>query len=101
MVSGYSRQEILAKLHDASGDMATFYQIPAVNYRGQTKDTGEFYSEVIADWCCNNINLFKKIPTITREASYWVSSHNGIPENKNSNREEELIAMAMSVESVK
>jgi len=39
MASGYSKQEILEKLQDASGDMATFYQIPAINYRGRTEDT--------------------------------------------------------------
>ena len=95
MASGYSKQEILEKLQDASGDMATFYQIPAINYRGRTVDTRELYSEVIADWCCNNISLFRMMPAITRESSYKTPSHDGIPKNADSNREEELIAMAM------
>ena len=95
MASGYSKQEILEKLQEASGDMATFYQIPAINYRGRTEDTGELYSEVIAGWCCENINLFDKIPAITREASYKTPSHDGVPPSADSNREEELIAMAM------
>lgn len=30
---------------------------------------------------------------ITREALYKIESHDGIPKSKNSNREEELIAM--------
>ena len=95
MSRGYTRQAFLEKVEDASKDIATFYQQDFVNYRGRTTDTNEYYTEIIAKWCCDNILIWNAIPRITRESSYRVTSHDGVSNTPISNREEELIAMEM------
>lgn len=90
---GYTRAELLEKVESASHEMNLFYKQDFINYRGKTRDTGELYNEVVAEWCIENIERFDLIPMITRESTYKIESHDGIPKNENSNREEELIAM--------
>ena len=75
---GYSRDEILQKCKVAFDDIKTFYKQPFINYNGRTYDTNEYYTEVIADFLCNNISSYiKGIPLITREASYKTADHDG------------------------
>lgn len=91
----YTRQEILDMITAASNNIATFYQQPFINYRGRTKDTKEYYTEIVAEWCCNNFHLLENIPTITRNGSYRMESHDGFTDAPDSNRKEERIAMEM------
>lgn len=95
MAKDYTMEELWQRAELAGQDIATFYKQPFINYRGWTSDSGELYTEIIAKWCIENIRLFDQIPQITREASYKTPSHNGKPGNTDSNRTEELIAMAM------
>ena len=37
-----------------SKDISTLYKEDFINYRGNTTDTGEKYTEVVADWLLNN-----------------------------------------------
>lgn len=92
---GYTRNEILERLEDSASRIALFYKEDFINYRGKTTDTKEDYTEVISEWLLSHIDLLEEIPTITRETSYCMDGHDGIPDNPNSIREEELIAMAM------
>ena len=73
----YTREEIIKKLQDSSKDMSTLYTQTFINYTGKTTDTKEKYTEVIAEWLLNNINLLYKIKKITRLSSYKVDSHDG------------------------
>lgn len=82
-------------LNNATLNMAMFYKQNFVNYIGTTSDTGEIYSEVICEWLLNNLSLLKTIPTITRNTTYKTTSHDGVPPKGESNRNEELIAMAI------
>ena len=92
---GYTKQDTLDKCQEKLNDLKTFYQAPIVNYRGKTCDTGDYYTEVIAEFVCNNIDLFSsKIPVITRKASYKTASHKG-EYSSTSNRDEEVIAIKM------
>ena len=50
---------------------------------------------MIAEWLLDHLPLFEQIREITRLSPYDVDGHDGVPDNPNSNREEELIAMAM------
>ena len=93
ILMGYTRKDLLGKVESASCEMHLFYKQDFINYRGRTTDTGEIYSEIIAEWCIENITRFASIPMITREAKYKIKTHDGIPRNEDSNREEELIAM--------
>ncbi len=90
---GYTRNELLEKIESASHKMNLFYKQDFINYRGKTRDTEELYNEIVAEWCIENIDRFNSIPMITRESTYKIESHDGIPKSENSNREEELIAM--------
>lgn len=92
----YTRQKIISACKLAlEENIATFYQADFINYRGVTTDTDELYNEIVCEFICDNIELFKNtIPNITRKNSYKVESHNG-EYSENSNREEELTAMKM------
>lgn len=91
---GYLRKEIIEKCQYAMQDISNFYKADFVNYRGETTDTGECYTEVIAEYLCNRIEVFEGIHKITRETSYKTPSHNGIF-SETSNRLEEITAMRL------
>lgn len=91
----YTEKEILDQIEIAKGDMNTFYQQKFVNYTGKTKDTKVYYTEVVAEWCCKNIDLLKSIDMITREQTYKTESHADVVINEESNREEEILAKHM------
>jgi hypothetical protein len=91
----YKKHDFLQMLVDASINMHLFYKQPFINYSGCTADTKEPYTEVISEWLLDNIYLLHNIPVITRKSCYFTPSHTGIPTNSNSNRKEELIAMAI------
>ena len=92
MANGYTKNEIINKLENLK-DISTLYKEDFINYRGNTTDTGEKYTEVIAEWLLNNVNLFGNIQKITRNSSYKVETHDGKHDNTKSNRKEEIIAM--------
>ena len=95
-MSTYSKDEIIKKLEVAKSEMWKFYSQDFVNYRGKTSDKeGYYYTEIIAKWLLNNIELFNDIKMISRENSYKVDSHDGKIKNKDSRREEEIIAMKL------
>ena len=76
--------------------MWKFYSQDFVNYRGKTSDKErDYYTEIIAEWLLDNIELFNDIKMISRENSYKVDSHDGKNKDKDSNREEEKIAMKL------
>ena len=95
-MSTYSKNEIIKKLEVAKSEMWKFYSQDFVNYRGKTSDKeGYYYTEIIAKWLLNNIELFNDIKMISRENSYKVDSHDGKIKNEKSGREEEIIAMKL------
>lgn len=91
----YTKTQILRRLDEMASNMALFYQGGCINYRGKTADTEEYYTEVIAEWLLQHLKWLEGIKPITRQASYRVAGHDGKPEHPDSNRKEELIAMAM------
>ena len=95
-MSTYSKDEIIKKIEVAKSEMWKFYSQDFVNYRGKTSDKeGYYYTEIIAKWLLDNIELFNDIKMISRENSYKVDSHDGKIKNKDSGREEEIIAMKL------
>ncbi|WP_288622744.1 hypothetical protein [uncultured Brachyspira sp.] len=92
MANGYKRDEIINKLENLK-DISTLYKEDFINYRGDTIDTKEKYTEVIAEWLIKNFNLFDNIKKITRQSSYKVDTHDGKHNNQNSNRLEEIMAI--------
>ena len=91
----YSKEEIIKKLEVAKSEMGQFYSEDFLNYISETSDKERDYTEIIAGWLLDNIELFNEIKLITREKSYKVKTHDGIIKNEESNREEEKIAMQL------
>lgn len=92
MANGYKKDEIINKLENLK-DISTLYKEDFINYRGDTTDTKEKYTEVVSEWLLNNIDLLYKIKKITRESTYKVNTHKGKHNNQNSNRLEEIMAI--------
>ena len=91
----YSKDEIIKMMEEAKSDMKNFYKKEFVNYSGETSDTKEYYTEIIAEWLLDNFYLFDTIKMISRESSYKVKTHDGKIKDEKSNREEEKIAMEL------
>ncbi|TKZ36341.1 hypothetical protein [Brachyspira catarrhinii] len=91
MANGYTKNEIINKLENLK-DISTLYKEDFINYRGNTTDTKEKYTEVVAEWLLNNIDLLYKIQKITRLSSYKVETHDG-KYTPRPNPSEEIIAM--------
>ncbi|MCO5252465.1 MAG: hypothetical protein M9949_13745 [Candidatus Kapabacteria bacterium] len=69
------------------------YKDNCVNWTGKTKDTDEFYTEIIANELLRNLKEFDKIPTVTRTESYYRENHCNIEiDICESNRNEEIFA---------
>ena len=95
-MSTYSKDEIIKKLEESKSEMGQFYSQDFVNYRGKTSDKErDYYTEIIAKWLLDNIELFNDIKMISRESSYKVDSHDGKIKNEKSEREEEIMAMKL------
>ena len=95
-MSIYSKDEIIKKLEVAKSEMWKFYSQDFVNYRGKTSDKErDYYTESIAKWLLDNIELFDDIEMISRKSNYKVKTHDGVIKNEGSNREEEKIAMKL------
>lgn len=96
---GYTKEQILAQCRDAFQEKSTFYKKDFINYRGKTIDTDEYYTEVIAEFLCDNITDYRNgIDCITRKNSYCTKGHDG-EYDSGSNREEEKIAMQIFKQS--
>ena len=91
----YSKEEIIKKLEVAKSEMGQFYSEDFLNYISETSDKEGDYTEIIAEWLLDNIELFNEIKLITREKSYKVKTHDGIIKNEESKCEEEKIAMKL------
>ena len=95
MAIKFSKNEILEMIENAKFDIRSFYKQDFVNYAGKTKDSREYYTEIIAEWLLSHVDLFNKIKLINREGSYRIESHDGKIINQESNRAEEKIAMKL------
>lgn len=96
-MSGYTKQEIIDTINSAVEDGDLIYQLKCINYKGNTSDTKEKYTEVIAEYLLNNIDILESnITQITRNSSYNIESHDGkITNEETSNRIEEITAKKM------
>ena len=91
----YSKEEIIKKLEESKSEMGQFYSENFLNYISETSDKEGDYTEIIAGWLLDNIELFDDIEMISRKSNYKVKTHDGIIKNEGSKREEEKIAMKL------
>lgn len=97
---GYTKEFIYNACREAAtNDIQRFYTSKFINYRGKTSDTNEYYTEVVASWLLDNLDVLNDIPTISRTSGYRVPSHDGVIKNPKSNRKEEIIALEMFQQS--
>lgn len=91
----YSKEEIIKKLEESKSEMEQFYSENFLNYIGETSNEEGDYTEIIAGWLLDNIELFDDIEMISRKSNYKVKTHDGVIKNEGSKREEEKIAMKL------
>lgn len=60
MANGYKKDEIINKLENLK-DISTLYKEDFINYRGDTTDTKEKYTEVIAEWLIKKLKQKRKL----------------------------------------
>ena len=60
MANGYKKDEIINKLENLK-DISTLYKEDFINYRGDTIDTKEKYTEVIAEWLIKKLKQKRKL----------------------------------------
>ena len=96
-MSSYTKQEIINTIISALEDKNFIYQLDCINYKGKTSDTKEKYTEVIAEYLLNNLDILESsIDKITRSSSYKTSTHDGNVINEStSTRIEEITAKKM------
>ena len=87
----YSKEEIIKKLEESKSEMGQFYSENFLNYIGETSNEEGDYTEIIARWLLDNIELFDDIEMISRKSNYKVKTHDGVIKNEGSKREEEKI----------
>ena len=91
----YSKEEIIKKLEESKSEMGQFYSENFLNYISETSNKEGDYTEIIAGWLLDNIELFDDIEMISRKSNYKVKTHDGVIKNEGSKREEEKIAMKL------
>ncbi len=76
MSKEYTRAETLYRLNNV-GDFSRLYNKEFIKQKGKTKDTEEYYTEVMAKELEKNKQRFEKIKQITRKSTYkW---HKPVP----------------------
>ena len=60
MANGYKKDDIINKLENLK-DISTLYKEDFINYRGDTIDTKEKYTEVIAEWLIKKLKQKRKL----------------------------------------
>lgn len=89
----YSEKQILENLDEGAKDIAVFYQLKCINYRGKSNE-GKYYTEIISEWCLRHLDLFENIEAIKREQNYKIKPHEN-PQKTYTNRKEENLAKEM------
>lgn len=89
----YKEEQIIQNLEEGAKNIATFYQLKCINYRGKSTE-GKYYTEIIAEWCLQHLDLFEGMKVIKREQNYKTASHKD-PQKTYTNRKEEDLAKEM------
>ncbi|MCH8942111.1 MAG: hypothetical protein IIA48_06710 [Bacteroidetes bacterium] len=91
-----TKQETLNDLNNELSSIENLYKSGCVNWIGKTKDTDEFYSEIISNELLLNLKEFDKISIVTRKNTYCRANHKKIEINLESPRKEEIFAKRLA-----
>lgn len=93
----YTREETIEELKKGLSNISNLYNAKCVNWSGKTKDTEEFYSEIIANELLRELKEFDKIPSVTRNQTYIRENHCNVEiDICKSNRNEENYAKRLT-----
>lgn len=56
---GYTREQVLDMCQRSLVNVKTLYQDDFINCTGKTTDTKEYYTEVVAEFICDNVDCFR------------------------------------------
>jgi len=87
-----TRAETIVEVKKAISKIDTLYKADCVKRIGKTKDTNEFYTEVISGQLLRDLKEFDKIKTVTRSSTYCRANHTTISIDLKSPRKEEIFA---------
>lgn len=88
----YCKQETIDELKNELSSIEYLYKSKCINWTGKTKDTDEYYSEIIANELLRKLEEFDKIPPVTRTGTYCRENHKNIEIDLESNKKEEIFA---------
>ena len=95
----YTREQTIQHFINAFQDKKRLYSAGCINWTGKTKDTGEYYTEVLADYLCRFVYEYKSGIACTprglhdKNKSYFTPGHKTPTINEKSGRAEEKIAI--------
>ena len=87
--SDYTKDQIIAMCKGVK-DVELFYQQKFINYRGPRSKNKKRYTEIIACWVINHLEMFEQIGTICRESSYYSKIRDGRTNNPDANSEKQI-----------
>ena len=94
MSHSYTKEQFLSELKKIKPEL--LYKCNQVNYKGKTKNTREYYTEVFAEYLLENLKLLQDLPIHKRKLDYRISAHvNREVPGEESNRHEEKIAIQL------
>ena len=93
----YDKNQTIDVLQKEMVNIESLYKAKCVNWTGNTSDTNEPYSEVIASELLRELKAFDRIKQITRANTYCRENHCNIEMDIcNSNRKEEIFAKRLT-----
>lgn len=85
----YKEDHIIQNLDEGAKNIATLYRLKCINYRGKSTE-GKYYTEIIAKWCLQHLDLFEGMEVIKREQGYKTASHKYLQKTYTNRKEEDL-----------
>ncbi|MCD6571048.1 MAG: hypothetical protein J7L53_10140 [Deltaproteobacteria bacterium] len=94
----YSKQETIDRINKSlqTPPIDNLYNEGFINWAGKTKDTKEYYTEVLAYELLDNLTLLHSIRSISRKNPYKIIDHRNINIDLTSNRGEDIFAKRLA-----
>lgn len=91
-----TREETIKAYKNYNKPIEFLYNEKFVNWSGKTKDSNEYYSEIIASELLKNLSIFDTIHQISRTNGYKINDHTKIVIDLTSHRREEIFAKRLA-----
>ena len=91
----YTKNQTIDEFNKEIFNIEKIYKAKFINWKGNTIDTKEYYTEIIANELLANLNTFSKINQVQRTQDYRIPKHFPIMLSETT-REEEIFAKRIS-----